>query len=87
MGITPCKADDKNDLMKEELLTDKEAADFCGLDAKYFRNLRRTGHGPTYVRPSPHATLYRKADLEAWRDSWLTATSTKTRESEQEILK
>jgi hypothetical protein len=85
MGITPCKADGKNNLMKEELLTDKEAAEFCGLGAGYFRNLRRTGHGPVFVRPSPHATLYRKADLEAWRDSWLTVSPTTTQNSKQEI--
>jgi len=57
--------------MKEELLDENEAATLCGLETKYFRNLRRTAHGPKYVRPSPHVTLYRKSDVEAWRDSWL----------------
>jgi hypothetical protein len=71
--------------MKEELLTEKEAAEFCGLEAGYFRNLRRTGHGPRFVRPSPHATLYRKADLEAWLNNWLTLSPMTSQESEQEI--
>jgi hypothetical protein len=71
--------------MKEELLTEKEAAEFCDLKAGYFRNLRRTGHGPAFVRPSPHATLYRKADLEAWQASWLTVSPTTTQNPKQEI--
>jgi len=71
--------------MTDELLTEKEAAEFCGLEAGYFRNLRRTGNGARFVRPSPHVTLYRKADLEAWRDSWLTDSPTTTQNSKQEI--
>ena len=85
MGINPYKAYNENDIMKEELLNEKEAAEFCGLDAGYFRNLRRTGHGPAYVRPSPHMTLFRKPVLEAWLNSWLTATPTTTQNSNQEI--
>ena len=55
-----------------ELLEEKEAAALCGLSHSYFRNLRRTGRGPTYVRPSPHRTLYKKSDLEDWCASWAT---------------
>ena len=61
--------------MKNELLDENEAADFCGLETGYFRNLQRTAHGPRFVRPSPHVTLYLKSDLEAWRDSWLKANA------------
>ena len=71
--------------MKDELLTETEAAEYCGLDSKYFRNLRRTGRGPAFVRPSPHTTLYRMCDLEAWRDSWLTVAPTKIQDHKQEI--
>lgn len=59
--------------MEDRLIEEREAAVLCGLDPTYFRNLRRTSHGPRYVRPSPHVTLYRKSDVEAWRDSWLCA--------------
>ena len=59
--------------MEDKLLEEREAAVLCGLDPAYFRNLRRTAHGPRFVRPSPHVTLYLKSDVEAWRDSWLKA--------------
>jgi hypothetical protein len=62
----------------DELLSEREAAEFChGLDYEYFKNLRRTDHGPTFVRPSPHVTMYRKSDLEAWIASWPTKPATK----------
>jgi hypothetical protein len=53
-----------------ELLNEREAALFCGLDFNYFRNLRKTKQGPTFIRPSPHTTMYRKSDLESWVASW-----------------
>ena len=56
--------------MTDELLTERQAAAFCGLDFKYFRNLRKTKQGAAYIRPSAHTTLYRKADLEVWVGTW-----------------
>lgn len=59
--------------MKQDvLLTEDEAADHCQLDRAYFYNLRRTRRGPPFVRPSPHKTLYRIADLDAWKENWET---------------
>lgn len=63
------------DIMNEKLYGEYEAAVYCGLDPAYFRNLRKTGHGPTFVRPSPHVALYRQSDLDAWKASWLTFES------------
>jgi hypothetical protein len=60
-------------MKNSELLSEREAAEFCcGLEYEYFKNLRRTGHGPNFVRPSPHTTMYRKENLEAWIASWPT---------------
>jgi hypothetical protein len=67
--------------MNEKLFTETEAAAFCDLGTKYFKNLRRTGRGPTYVRPSPHMTLYRKSHLETWLKSWSTKMTDMTKTS------
>jgi len=56
--------------MSDELLNETEAAEFCGLETEYFKNLRRSGHGAIYVKPSERVILYRKSDLEAWIASW-----------------
>jgi hypothetical protein len=63
--------------MNDELLNEQEAAAFCGLSLNYFKNLRRTGHGPSFVRPSPHMTLYFRSTLEAWTSSWAQITPSK----------
>lgn len=66
--------------MKDELLSEKDAAAFCQLALGYFKNLRRTSRGPAFVRPSPHKTFYKRSALEAWRSSWLTVVPTKENE-------
>jgi hypothetical protein len=58
--------------MTGELLDEEAAARFCKLPLTYFKNLRRTGRGPTFLRPSPRVTLYRTSDLETWMGSWVT---------------
>lgn len=63
--------------MTDELLTECEAAGFCQLALSYFKNLRRTGRGPTFLRPSPRVTMYRTSDLQAWKASWKTVQPTK----------
>jgi hypothetical protein len=63
--------------MSDELLNEMEAAEFCGLENEYFKNLRRSGHGPTYVKPSERVVLYRKSDLEAWIAAWPIRSATK----------
>jgi predicted DNA-binding transcriptional regulator AlpA len=62
--------------MEDQLLTEDKASEFCQLSLSYFRNLRRTGRGPTYVRPSPKVTMYYRSDLEAWKASWKTVGQT-----------
>jgi hypothetical protein len=70
--------------MSNDLMTEHEAAEYCGLDPKYFRNLRRTGHGPSFVRPSPHMTLYFRTSLEAWKSSWAQRAITAREQSRAE---
>jgi hypothetical protein len=55
--------------MTTELLDERDAAQFCGIDLTAFRNLRRTGKGPQFNRPSPRKAFYRLDDLEAWTTS------------------
>lgn len=55
----------------KEIYDEYEAAEYCKLDHNYFRNLRKTGHGPTFFRPSPHVALYRLVDLDEWKDAWV----------------
>jgi hypothetical protein len=69
---------EKDIIMSDELMTEPEAADYCDLDFKYFRNLRRTGYGPGYVRPSPHTPLYFRATLDSWKSSWPKITPSTT---------
>jgi hypothetical protein len=61
--------------MTYELLDEEAAANFCGLRLAYFKNLRRTGRGPTFQRPSPRMTVYCSRDLETWKASWATVES------------
>ncbi len=62
--------------MTDDLLTEEEAAKFCQLALTYFKNLRRTGRGPAFVRPSPKVAMYYKSDLTAWKASWPTIEPT-----------
>jgi hypothetical protein len=63
--------------MEDDLMTEGEAAVFCQLKLTYFKNLRRAGRGPTFVRPSPKITMYFKSDVETWKASWATVGSAK----------
>jgi hypothetical protein len=51
------------------------AADYCGVSLSYFRNLTKTGAGPTYLKPSPKKILFRKDDLDAWIASWVVKSN------------
>jgi hypothetical protein len=67
--------------MEDKLLTENEASEFCQLALRYFRNLRRTGRGPAYVRPSPKVTMYYRSALVAWKNSWETVERTASGEN------
>jgi hypothetical protein len=71
--------------MSDELLNEIQAAELCGLHDEYFRNLRRSGHGPPYVKPSERVILYRKGNLEAWIASWPTKPTTEDPTSQRAV--
>ena len=48
----------------------QSAAAYLGIDLKFLANQIKTGAGPTYIRPSPKIMLFRRNDLDAWRNSW-----------------
>jgi hypothetical protein len=54
----------------EVYLNPSEAAAYAGVSLSYLNRqcIQRTG--PSFIRPSPHKTLFRKADVDAWVASW-----------------
>jgi hypothetical protein len=47
-----------------------KAAQYCGLDAGYFRNQIKEGRGPSYIKPSERRAFFTKPDLDRWIASW-----------------
>ncbi|MEP6868700.1 MAG: helix-turn-helix domain-containing protein [Novosphingobium sp.] len=58
-----------------EILTVREAAQYLKLGKPTLDRYRVTGDGPRYVRMSPGAIRYRRADLECWLESKLTSST------------
>lgn len=56
--------------MSEVLLDKWAAAAHTGLSPAKLINQCRLGTGPTFIRPSPHAMMFRVADLDAWMATW-----------------
>jgi hypothetical protein len=54
----------------DDLLTETEAARYCHLGIEYFKNLRKRGTGPTYLKVTGKTIRYRTADIEAWIAAW-----------------
>ncbi len=59
----------------EPLLTREQAANYLGLDLRYLMRQCREGQGPVHLRPSPKRIFFQKADLGAWRESWVIKAS------------
>jgi hypothetical protein len=55
-----------NDLMKPDM-----AAAYLRVEPDYLMRQCRGGTGPVYLMPSPRKILFRKVDLDAWRNSWV----------------
>jgi predicted DNA-binding transcriptional regulator AlpA len=49
-----------------EYISVQEVADYTGLSAKFWNNLRSNGGGPVYVKLSARAVRYRRADVDGW---------------------
>ena len=63
------------------LLTYSVAAEYCGLDSRYFKSQHREGRGPEYIKPSERRVFFTKDALDRWMASWTVvqrrATSTR----------
>ena len=55
--------------MAEALLTEKQAANFLGLNPRSLQAWRTRGGGPSYLRIGHRTTRYRMEDLEVWLES------------------
>ena len=60
-------ADDRDYL--DSLITEREAAAFLGLSARFLQNRRTRGGGPPFVRISGRCVRYRRRALIAWSDA------------------
>jgi excisionase family DNA binding protein len=63
------------------LLSQQEAADYCGLSPRTLERARVTGEGPPYAKLG-RRVLYRRSDLEDWITSRI-CKSTSERSAEQ----
>lgn len=52
------------------LLNYSTAAEYCGLDARYFKSQHREGRGPEYVKPSERRVFFTRAALDKWMTTW-----------------
>lgn len=65
----------------DEYLTPAEAVELVpGMTVAGFAQLRFTGKGPRFLKPTPRKVVYRKADVIAWLEaSERTSTAALTR--------
>lgn len=54
------------DRMRQELLTERDAAIYLGVSQVFLRKHRREGGGPPFVRIGSRNIRYRVKDLQAW---------------------
>jgi excisionase family DNA binding protein len=63
------------------LLKTSEAAEWLGVSESLLHKLRLTGGGPVFVRLAGRAIRYRKADLDAWVNASVMASTSAYPES------
>lgn len=54
--------------VEHRVVTETEAARYCGLSVVHFRRLRKNEHGPRFVQLGVRRIGYRIGDLLAWLD-------------------
>lgn len=64
--------------MNTDILTTKEAADYCRLGKPTLERFRVTGAGPRFVKLGG-AVRYRRCDLDAWLASRVVASTSEMR--------
>lgn len=52
-----------------DLLTPAEAEAYTRIPKPHLAQLRYTGKGPKFLKPSPRVVLYRRADLDEWLEA------------------
>lgn len=60
---------DFDEIKKLDYLNSREAAAYCRRSRSTMEKYRHFGGGPTFIRVSARAVLYRKVDLDAWLES------------------
>lgn len=56
--------------MEEKYLTPQEAADLVpGMTKTNLAQLRFTGKGPKFLKPTPRTVVYRRSDVIAWLET------------------
>ena len=57
------------------LIDETEAGKFLGLERRTMQAMRQRGGGPRFVRISSRCIKYRRADLRAWSEARLVAST------------
>lgn len=65
-------------------MTIAEAASYIPMNEGQLAQLRYSGNGPSFLKPTPRTILYRKGDLDEWlNNSTQITTATNTEEAEK----
>ena len=56
-------------------LTVQEASAYIPMSKGQLAQLRFTGKGPKFLKPTPRTVLYRKGDIDAWLDGSVRTTT------------
>lgn len=56
-------------------LTVDEASAYIPMSKSALAQLRFTGKGPAFLKPTPRTVLYRKGDIDAWLDGSVRTTT------------
>lgn len=73
----------ENEALASEYMTTQAVADYTGLSAKFWQELRSKGGGPGYAKPSPKVVLYRKSDIDGWIADHMRRSTFDERKPEQ----
>jgi phage terminase Nu1 subunit (DNA packaging protein) len=66
----------------QEILNEKQAADYLGVTARALQAWRYRGGGPRFIRISARCIRYRQDDLEQWLSERMANTTAEKTEAE-----
>lgn len=55
--------------MTSEFLRPADVAELTGLSVAALAQLRYSGKGPRFYKPTPHSVLYKRAEVIAWLEA------------------